>query len=98
MNKINAEQKIQEFESLEEIQLSEEWNKSLFLKIQNRRNQKNSVINPSKLPVLLIFMVLINIGIVLKVVTDNPANSQSKTEEYKVISDELLIPSTSNNK
>ncbi|MEI7484419.1 MAG: hypothetical protein WCK13_06875 [Ignavibacteriota bacterium] len=85
-----ALQKLKEYDAIENLQASEEWNKSLMKRIESTNPRKNSELSSFKLAVIAL-LIIINLGFVLRLlISDSSILLQRKTD-LQVISKELLI-------
>jgi hypothetical protein len=89
-------QKLNEFETIESIQPSSEWNRSLMEKLDTVKPFKSKGYSSVGIAVIVIFVVVINLGFLLKSLMDNTEKSQQRDADLKVISKELLINSINN--
>ena len=95
---INVQHALKEFESLENIQASEEWNDSLMARISSAKPYSNSRSYNTKFIVLILIIVLANVGLVLSTMKHGSKHQLiSKNNDLKIISKELLINPTSLN-
>ena len=88
-NKVS--QTLQEFESMENIQPSAEWNNSLMQKLSVAKPNSIAGFSSSKFAVLMLFVVMANIGFVFKTVMNDSQQTPNRDKELQVISKELLI-------
>jgi hypothetical protein len=83
--------KLNEFETMQEIQPSAEWNDLLMTKIASAKPVHVSDMPSTGFVVSVLFIVLLNLGFVLSSIL-NKSNTQSyKDKKMQVISQELLI-------
>ena len=91
-------QTLQEFESMENIQPSGEWNDSLMQKLAGAKQNSTTTFYLPKYAVVILFLVMANIGFVFKTVMDDSQQTPGRDKELQVISKELLInPGSINN-
>ena len=91
-------QTLQEFESIENIQPSSEWNDLLMQKLSLAKPNSLAKFSSPKFAVLILFVVMANIGFVFKTVMHDTQQTPNRDKELQVISNELLInPSSINN-
>lgn len=80
---------LQEFESIDNIIASENWDSALEQKLLVARNSKSFKI--SKISISVLILVFINIGFVLNSLrTDKSTTEISKKADFKTIAEELL--------
>ena len=84
-------QKLNEFETLENIQPSEDWNQSLMKKIGSARSKPMTGISAAKFAVAALFILLVNIGFILNSVIRNSKLPGRHDSELQIISKEFLI-------
>ena len=84
-------QKLTEFDSLENIELSSNWNDSLLKKIN--QSQKHSLLrlNTTKFTFILVLIMLVNIGLFLNLMLGHKQNISQRCNDLQIISKELLI-------
>jgi hypothetical protein len=83
--------KLHEFETLENIHPSSDWDAELYTKLQLNSSIKTNII--SKYNVIIICIVLLNSGLLLFSLLNEPKQSSKRTTNLKLISNELLITS-----
>lgn len=83
--------KLHEFETLENIHPSSDWDTELQLKLQLNSSIKTNFI--SQYSVILVCIVLLNCGLLLFSVFNKPKETISRTTNLELISNELLITS-----
>ena len=83
--------KFHEFETLENIHPSSDWDTELHIKLQLNSSIKTNFI--SKYNVIIICIVLLNSGLLLFSLLNEPKQSSKRTTNLKLISNELLITS-----
>lgn len=86
-----ALKKLHEFETLENIHPSSDWDTELQLKLQLNSSIKTNVI--SQYTVILVCIVLLNCGLLLFSVFNKQKQTISRTTNLELISNELLITS-----
>lgn len=84
-----------EFESMEEILPSSGWDQSLMARIAATKTPAGSNIPPVKPALVLLFIILINVGAILTMISSTSRQSFSRSNELKMISKEFLINPTS---
>lgn len=91
-------QTLQEFESMENIQPSAEWNDSLMQKLSVAKPNSIATFSSSKYAVVMLFVVMANIGFVFTAVMNDSPQAPNRDKELQTISKELLSnPSSINN-
>ncbi len=84
-------EKLQEFESLENIYPSSDWDYELQMKLQMHASIKTTFI--SKYNFILVCIVLINCGLIVFSLLNESKPTTTRTTNLEVISNELLISS-----
>ena len=84
-------QKLNEFENLERIHPSEEWNRSLINRFAGINPGSTSVSLSAKFIIALLFFVLINAGFILNSMVRNSNHTQDRNGKFKTLSEEFLI-------
>jgi hypothetical protein len=84
-------QKLSEFENIVNIQPSAEWNNTLMNRFDSAKRGSNSSQIFTGLMIPIIFVVLINIGFIMNTVIKNSHQPSTKDQEFRLISEELLI-------
>ena len=81
----------QQFDSIEDITPSKNWDLNFQNKLNNaRENKSNSV---SKFNFIILVLIFVNVGfIVNSLKTENTKTTVSRNDNLKIISEELLIP------
>ena len=91
-------QTLEEFESMESIQPTSEWNDSLMQKLSVAKQNSIAGFSLSKYAVVMLFVVIANIGFVFKTVINDSQQTPNRDKELQVIVKELLInPGSINN-
>ncbi len=90
-------QTLQEFESMENIQPSSEWNDSLMQKLSVAKPNSIARFSSSKYALLMLLVVIANIGFIFKTTMNESQQTPSREKELQVISKELLSNSSSIN-
>jgi len=95
-NKVS--QLLHEFEAMDTIQSSSDYNEKLMAKINAvERNSSNRLIN-LKYSMVIVLFVLINVGFVYSVVNNGAGKKNERNTELQVIAKELLFnPNSQNN-
>jgi hypothetical protein len=89
-----ALQSLRDFESLEEIQVSPDWTRSMLDKLGNSVRKPKKSHPVAGIALVLFFFILANLGFVLSVISDG-TKSMSREKALRAISDEFLINPTS---
>jgi hypothetical protein len=84
-------QRLNEFETLEYLNPSANWNQSLMNKLTSAKLKATSKISTNKPFIMVLFIVLINIGFILNEVIGDSRQAKYRDKELQVISKELLI-------
>lgn len=84
---------MQNFEVLETIEPSRNWEVNFQNKLDNARFSKSNSV--SKFNLIILVLILVNAGFVWNSLKTDDTNSEDKGTKYKTIATELLI--TSNN-
>lgn len=79
-------QTLREFESMENIQPSTEWNDLLMQKLSVAKPNSIARFSSSKFAVLILFFVMENIGFVFKTVMNDSQQTPSRDEVLQLIS------------
>jgi hypothetical protein len=91
-------QKIKEFESIEDIFPSSEWNQELMRKLDSSSQFSSKTFPVAKYTFLIIFFILINVGFIITMMNKNTQSSNDRSQELQEISKEFLInPNSINN-
>jgi hypothetical protein len=84
-------QKLNEFETLENIQPSEKWNLSLMQKIEFARSNPIKGLSAGKFVVAALFLLLVNLGFILNTVIHDSKQPLQHDRELQIVSKEFLI-------
>lgn len=87
----SALQLLNEFETQENIQPSDDWNQSLMNKLATAKPHSNIKFSINKFVVITLLIVLINIGFFLNIIIHDPLQNVSRNKELQIVSKELLI-------
>jgi len=79
------------FEKLDNIEYSPEWNRSLMDKIDTAKHQSTSGFPKMSFTVIMLFVLLINVGFIIKTVLKTSQKSSSHKSELQLISKEILV-------
>ena len=88
-------QSLKEFETLEDIQPSSEWTRSMMTRLSQSGRPAKTSYQVSGATLVLIFFVLANIGVILTLISDGSRQSSTRTSDLRAISREFLINPTS---
>lgn len=95
-NKVS--QKLGEFESLENIQPSADWNSSLMSRLDSAKTDSSLTFSAIKFVIIALLIVLINVGFILNALINDPQKTNQRNSDLQTISKELLInPNSINN-
>jgi len=92
---IKVNQKLQEFEAFTDMHPSPDWEQSLMGRLDIAKSKTNSLFSAGKFAAAILLFIIINIGFIINMLTDNSVKTSNKDNEFKVISKELLINETS---
>jgi hypothetical protein len=90
-------QKLSEFESMDVIQPSAGWNKSLMKKLDSAKPYSQSNISVSKFTIAVLIIILFNIGFILATLFNDSHQTSHRNNELQIISKEMLIESNTLN-
>jgi hypothetical protein len=91
-------QKLQEFESLEDIQPSAGWNDSLMRKLKSSGSNHPGRSVTARFAIIVILIIAANLGFILNLFNNHSRRSETLSTEYHIISSEFLInPLSANN-
>ena len=83
--------KLTEFGSIENFELSADWNNSLLKKIDHSQKHSLLRLNATKFTFILVLITLLNIGLFLNSMLINKQTISHRCNDLQVISKELLI-------
>ncbi|MEI6088836.1 MAG: hypothetical protein WCR42_00135 [bacterium] len=83
-------QKLRDFENLEEIQPSQEWNDSLMNQLNNRKRHQFA-----KFTIVILLIILVNIGFLINSINHRASQYVDRGKELSIISNEFLINTSS---
>jgi hypothetical protein len=83
-------QKLKEFENLEKIQTSPEWNTSLMNKLNNKKPNQFA-----KFAIVILLIILINIGFLINSINNGASQYVDRGKQLSLISNEFLINTSS---
>jgi hypothetical protein len=89
-------QKLAEYDNIDQIHPTDRWYKLLSDKVENNRRTKPGTV-ASGIYTAIIFLVVLNLGIVLNSILKSSDSSGYTNTDLQVISSQLLIGSTSGN-
>jgi hypothetical protein len=84
-------QKLNEFETLENIQPSEDWNQSLMQKIGSASTRPIKGLSAAKFAAAALIILLVNISFILNSVIRDSKQPMPHDSELQIISKEFLI-------
>jgi hypothetical protein len=82
---------IEVFDNIGVLHPSEEWNHSLMVRLATAKQNAAPVSQTTKISVLVLFIVLLNVGFILNAFMSNSHRRVHRNNDLKVISKELLI-------
>ena len=83
--------KLGEYESLDNIEPSQAWSRSLMRKIALTKRTSAGKSLKSKSAVIILLLILLNIVFMLKMISNNSRQLLNHNEDMRIISRELLI-------
>jgi hypothetical protein len=89
-------QALQEFEALENIQVSASWHEGLLNRVRASQRTTPSRVHFNKITLVMVVVIAVNIGFVLNSVFGN-FQSTKRDAEWQVISNELFTNRVSQN-
>jgi len=91
--KLNIEvlSRLSEFECLESISPSENWNQTMLSRLTSVKPVSESGIIPTRYKVLVLIAILINVGILWSSITSDAKTDKQLTIELQIISNEFLV-------
>ena len=90
-NNIKVMDALKEFETIENIEPSDDWNRSLMERLSSVKPRSASIFPSTKMLVAIVFVVTINIYFLLNALVIHSGYSVHRNNDLKVISRELLI-------
>lgn len=93
-----VQQKLDEFERMDKIYPSADWNSSLMGKISSANQYSPVKFSTIRMNVLLLILILINVGFLLTTLAADSLKDRNRATDLRVISHELLINPVSINK
>lgn len=91
-------QSLHEFETMENITTSKEWNDSLMVRLSYAKHHPASRFPSAKFVIVAVMVLLINIGFFVNSMINNSQQDSCRNNTLQLISKELLINPTSLNK
>jgi len=82
---------LKEFETIENIETTDDWNRSLMERLASVKPRSASPFTSTKMLVAIVFVVTLNIYFLLNALVIHPGYSAHRNNDLKVISRELLI-------
>ena len=94
----NVSQMLKEYEALDNIIPSPDWNKSLMGRLASSQSYSPAKFPAAKFTFAILFLILINIGFILNMMISGSQLPSHRNTELQVVSQELLInPISTNN-
>jgi hypothetical protein len=90
-----ALQTLKEFESMEDIQPSADWNVSMMARISSAKINPVPGSTVPRVALVLLVVILANLGIILSAISNNSRQSFNRGTQLQTISKEFLINPTS---
>ena len=91
-------QTLKEFETIDAIEPSFNWDKSLMDRLAVAKPYSSSINSKTTVALVFMFIVLVNLGFILKMAVNNSNKTSHRNSDLQVISKELLInPISTNN-
>jgi len=90
-NKTMGMDALKEFETIENIDPSDDWNRSLMNRLAAVKPRSGSLFPSTKMLVAIVFVVTINIYFLLNALVIHTGSSLHRNNDLKIISKELLI-------
>jgi hypothetical protein len=88
---------LNEFETLDNIEFSPEWNAELMSKITSIEKDLYSKLSSTKYVMLLILFVLVNVGFTFNLINKKSKQDTGRYAQLQMVSKELLINLNSQN-
>jgi hypothetical protein len=82
---------LNDFDTMEDIQPSANWNQSLMNRLSSLKPHSNSNFLPTRFVVVVLLFVLVNLGFILSSVIGDSNQALQRNSELLAISKELLI-------
>jgi hypothetical protein len=89
--------KLSDFETIAEINPSEDWKNSLMNRIESTGNNSGQSMYTSKFTLVILFIILVNLGFIMNSIVRNSYPSKLSEKELQALSSEFLINPVSNN-
>ena len=83
-----AKQKLQEYDNLKELNISNDWEAKLNLKLK-RGKPVSTISLPYSL--ILVILIAINISFIMFSIIQKQENDSTRTQDLKVVNNEILI-------
>ncbi len=83
-----VEQKLQEYDNLKELNISNDWETNLNLKL--KRGKPASTV-PLQYSLILVILIAINISFIMFSIIQKQENDSRRTQDLKVVNNEILI-------
>ena len=91
-NETEVHKIIKEFDELLNIQASEQWNKTLMLKIADSKAHQHKR-NIHNLAMVYVIIIIMNAGMVFMLIRDSQTLNAKRQEKLEIIASSLMIPS-----
>jgi hypothetical protein len=86
-----VQQKLVDFDNVSPIQPSEEWNRSLMMKLEHSKRSSNAGFTTARFLMAVLLLVLINLGFILNSIMRNSDKINYRSNDLQIISKQLLI-------
>jgi hypothetical protein len=86
-----VQQKIDEFEKLELIHPSSDWNNRLMEKVSSVHQYSPTKVSTGAITALVLFLILINVGFILTTLVNNSLKESDRAKDLQIISCELFV-------
>lgn len=83
-----VKQKLQEYDNLKELNISNDWETNLNLKL--KRGKPASTV-PLQYSLILVILIAINISFIMFSIIQKQENDSRRTQDLKVVNNEILI-------
>jgi ribosomal protein L14E/L6E/L27E len=83
-----VKQKLQEYDNLKELNISNDWETKLNLKL--KRGKPASTV-PLQYSLILVILIAINISFIMFSIIQKQENDSRRTQDLKVVNNEILI-------
>lgn len=89
-----AEDLLNQFETLETIRPSEDWNATLMQKFSQTKPIDSNGFSAAKVSLVAVLFIAINLAFVLFTMNNNTTTTNDRSTELKTIYNELLLPTS----